>query len=147
MQLSDRVPSESRSPALVRSRKAQPTGVSAFPEQRALLSCPVAYATRPCSHFSSIERVKRMWRPMRRQGSVPARTASYGAGDRVSAVGEWSRCGWPTVAALVGLEDEVFHHDPVVRIARAGERAHGASSDPLDRLDELRGGRDLEEHA
>jgi hypothetical protein len=48
---------------------------------------------------------------------------------------------------LVGLEDEVFHHDASVGIARAGERAHGASGNRLDRLDELRGGRDLEEQA
>src|SRR3954453_1893827 len=67
--------------------------------------------------------------------------------DRVSVVGEWARCGWPTVAAFIGLEDKIFHHDASVGIARAGERAHGASGDCLDRRDELGGGRDLEEHA
>src|SRR3954453_19560177 len=67
-------------------------------------------------------------------------------GDRVSAVGEWPRRGWPTVGTSLGFEDEVLHDDPVVGVACAGEGSHRSPGDGLDRGDELIGGRDLEEH-
>jgi len=57
------------------------------------------------------------------------------------------RVGCPAVLPDLGLEDEVLHDDPLVGVGGAGERTHRAPGDPLDRRDELIGGRDLEEHA
>jgi hypothetical protein len=49
--------------------------------------------------------------------------------DRLSGGGGWDRRRWPTVATLLGLEDEVLHDDPLIRVDRAGERVHGAPGD------------------
>jgi hypothetical protein len=53
---------------------------------------------------------------------------------------------YPAVVSDLGLEDEVLHDDPLVGVRGAGERAHRAPGDRLDRRDELIGGGDLKEH-